>query len=169
MDLAIDGVGLIALMGPGGQTILWRGGALQINSDGYLAGPNGLPLKEMISVPSGATALAIAAGGQVQATVSGEASPVNIGQIDLVKVKDPAALSAHNGGLYQVDDDSQLTTAPPGTEGLGTLESGSLEGSNADLSDEMTTLLLLQRAYGANAEVVQAGDQLMSIANNLKR
>jgi flagellar basal-body rod protein FlgG len=169
LDIAIDGNGLIALMGPGGQTLLWRGGTLQVNADGYLAGPNGLPLKQMISVPSGMTALAIGADGKVQATVSGDATPVDLGQIDLVKAKDPGALAPHNGGLYQVDDDSQLITAAPGTEGLGTLASGSLESSNADLSDEMTTLLLLQRAYGANAEVVQAGDQLMSIANSLKR
>jgi len=49
------------------------------------------------------------------------------------------------------------------------LVQGALEGSNVQLADEMITLLLMQRAYGANAQVVQAGDQLMAIANNLKR
>jgi flagellar basal-body rod protein FlgG len=33
----------------------------------------------------------------------------------------------------------------------------------------MVNLMLIQRAYSANAQVVQAGDQLMSIANSLKR
>jgi flagellar basal-body rod protein FlgG len=28
---------------------------------------------------------------------------------------------------------------------------------------------LMQRAYGANAQIVQAGDQLMAIANGLRR
>ena len=36
-------------------------------------------------------------------------------------------------------------------------------------SEEMVTLMLLQRTYAANAQLVQAGDQLMSIANNLRR
>jgi flagellar basal-body rod protein FlgG len=38
-----------------------------------------------------------------------------------------------------------------------------------DLSTELVGLLLAQRAYGANAQVVQAGDQLMAIANGLRR
>jgi len=33
----------------------------------------------------------------------------------------------------------------------------------------MVTMLLMQRAYAANAQVVQAGDQLMAIANGLRR
>ena len=49
------------------------------------------------------------------------------------------------------------------------LVQGSIETSNVQLSDEMVTLLLMQRAYGASAQVVQAGDQLMSIINGLKR
>jgi flagellar basal-body rod protein FlgG len=33
----------------------------------------------------------------------------------------------------------------------------------------MVSLMILQRAFAANAQVVQAGDQLMSIANSLRR
>jgi flagellar basal-body rod protein FlgG len=33
----------------------------------------------------------------------------------------------------------------------------------------MVTLMMMQRAYAASAQVVQAGDQLMSIVNGLKR
>jgi flagellar basal-body rod protein FlgG len=46
---------------------------------------------------------------------------------------------------------------------------GYQESSNVDLSQEMVTMLLMQRAYAANARVVQAGDELMGIANGLKR
>ena len=49
------------------------------------------------------------------------------------------------------------------------LMQGSLEASNVELTTEMVTLLLMQRAYGANAQVLQAGDQLMQIANGLRR
>lgn len=169
LDLAIEGDGFIELMGPGGQPLLWRGGTLQVNQDGYLAAPNGMPLKGMISVPAGTSAISIAANGKVEAQVGSEATPTEIGQIDVVTVKDPTALSALSNGLYQVQDESDLTSAQPGENGAGVLAAGVLEGSNVQLSDEMTTMLLLERAYGANAQVVQAGDQLMSIANNLKR
>jgi flagellar basal-body rod protein FlgG len=169
LDLAIDGGGFIELAGPSGQTMLWRGGTLQVNSDGYLAAPNGMPLKAMISVPLGTTSIAIGSDGKVSVLASGDTTATQIGQIDLAVPKDLSAVTAQSGGLYQVPDDSDLITAPPGQDGAGVLASGALEASNVQLADEMTTMLLLERAYGANAQVVQAGDQLMSIANSLKR
>jgi flagellar basal-body rod protein FlgG len=169
LDLAIDGTGFIELMGPGGQPLLWRGGSLEVNPDGMLAATNGMALKANITVPAGTSALSIGPDGKVMALVSGQVSPTQVGQIDLVVPKDMTQVAAMSGGLYRVADESDLVAMAPGQDGAGILASGSLEGSNVQLSDELTTMLLLQRAYGANAEVVQAGDQLMAIANSLKR
>ena len=169
LDLAIDGDGFIELMGPGGQTMLWRGGSLKVNADGYLASANDMPLKAMISVPAGTTQLTIDAGGQVRAQSAAGGSGSVIGQIDLVVPKDLTDLRAVSGGLFRTSTEARLTSAQPGQEGAGSLVQGSLESSNVQLSDEMVTLLLVQRAYAANAQVVQAGDQLMSIANGLRR
>lgn len=169
LDVAIEGEGFIELMGPAGQDMLWRGGTLKVGADGYLAAAGGMPLKAMISVPLGATAISIDRGGKVQAEVAGEAGLVDIGQIDLVLAKDTAGLTAVGEGLYQPANDADLLSVAPGEDGGGSLAQGSIESSNVQLSDEMVTLLLLQRAYGANAQVLQAGDQLMAIANNLKR
>jgi flagellar basal-body rod protein FlgG len=44
-----------------------------------------------------------------------------------------------------------------------------VELSNVELTDEMVQLMIMQRAYAASAQVVQAGDQLAAIANGLKR
>lgn len=169
MDVAIDGQGFIELMGPNGQPVLWRGGSLKVSSDGYLATQDGLPLKAMIAVPASATSLKIDADGRITALIDGQAEPQEIGRIDLAMVKDPGSLSVLGGGLYQVASPEDLTTVAAGDEGSGTLVQGSVETSNVELSNEMVNLLLIQRAYGANAQVVQAGDQLMAIANGLKR
>jgi flagellar basal-body rod protein FlgG len=168
-DIALQGEGFIELAGPGGQTYLWRGGHLKVNDDGFLAADNGMALKAMISVPAGASQMVIGADGKVTATVSGQTAVSQLGQIDLTMVKDATGLTAAGSGLYQVSNDSELTTAAPGENGAAVVEQGAVEGSNVQLSDEMVTLLLVQRAYGANAQVVQAGDQLMAIANQLKR
>jgi len=167
LDLAIQGQGFIELMGPGGQTMLWRGGGLKVNSDGYLAAANGLVLKAMISVPVDATAITIDSDGKVHAQANGQT--VDIGQIGLVLPKDMTTLAGVGDGLYQTADNADVMDALPGEDGAGALVQGSLESSNVQLSDEMVNLLLLQRAYAANAQVLQAGDQLMGIANNLKR
>jgi flagellar basal-body rod protein FlgG len=168
-DLAINGDGFVELMGPGGQVMLWRGGTLQVNPDGYLAGADGMPLKAMISVPLGAAALSVSADGKVQALLNGQSTPTVLGQLDLVRIKDVSQMRALDGGLYQAASEADLVTAAPGEDGAGVFAPGALENSNVQLTDEMVTLLLLQRAYSANAQVVQAGDQLMSIANNLRR
>lgn len=169
LDVAISGDGFFELAGPGGQTMLWRGGTLMVNSDGYLAASNGMPLKSMISVPTGASSLTIGADGKVQAVLSGATNSTVIGQISLATDKDPSTLTAINGGLYTPASESDLVSATPGQDSLGLLAPGSVETSNVDLATEMVNLMLLQRAYSASAQVVQAGDQLMSIANELRR
>jgi flagellar basal-body rod protein FlgG len=169
LDIAVSGDGFIELMGPAGQELLWRGGTLKVNEDGNLANAEGLTLKAMISVPRGATGIAIAQDGKVTAQLAGQTEAVQIGRIELAMPKDVTTLSALDGGLYQIADASDLISVTPGEEGGGVFVQGSLETSNVQLSDEMVTMLLMQRAYAANAQIVQAGDQLMSIANGLKR
>lgn len=169
LDLAISGEGWVELLGPEGRTMLWRGGSLGVNQDGFLAAANGMPLKAMVAVPEGTKQIAISGEGRIVAAVEGEAEPVEIGQLDLVMTRNPASLTAVEGGLFEAPSDEDLVTARPGEEGAGLLVQGSLESSNVSLSEEMVGLLLVQRAYAANAQVVQAGDQLMSIANGLKR
>ena len=169
LDLAINGQGFVELLGPSGQVLLWRGGTMQINPDGHLAAPNGMVLKANITVPSSVTSLTIGPDGAVQAVSSGSTATTTLGHIELATTNNPNGLSDLGGGIYQPSDEHDLTIAPAGQNGTGLLAQGALEQSNVQLTDEMVNLMLIQRAYSANAQVVQAGDQLMSIANSLKR
>jgi len=168
-DLAINGDGFIELAGPSGHSLLWRGGTLKINGDGLVATADGTPLRAMIAVPQGTGTLTIGNDGKVSAITGGDSTAQQIGQIDLVTAKSPDALADTGNGYFEADDESQLATVSPGEEGSGVLVQGSLESSNSQLADEMTNVLLAQRAFGANAQVVQAGDQIMSIVNQLRR
>jgi len=167
-DLAIDGAGMIEVMGPGGQTLLWRGGTLKVGEDGLLSTATGYALKAAINVPTDASGIEIGADGVVKAKV-GDGQPVEIGQIMLVEVDDPAVLARLDGGLYAVPEGAQLSDAQPGEDGAGLLVQGGVERSNVELTTEMVQLMLVQRAYAANAQIVQAADQLMGIANGLRR
>lgn len=169
LDLAIDGEGFIELVGQDGQSLLWRGGELKVGEDGYLAASNGMPLKAMISVPLNATGLIVGRDGKVSTTSGDGAAPVEIGRIDIVLARDVDNLEAQADGLYLAPNNADLLTAAPGEDSAGVLVQGSVEASNVELSDEMVSLLVMQRAYAANAQVLQAGDQLMSIANSLRR
>ena len=169
MDLAIEGRGFLEVMGPAGQTLLWRGGALSIGEGGLLSTASGLPLKAALSVPHDASAIEVGPDGIVRVKTGDAGEAVEIGQLMLVKSDNPSALTRLDGGYYRAADETRLTEAAPGEDGVGTFVQGALEGSNVDLASEMVQLLLIQRAYGANAQVVQAADQLMGLANGLRR
>ena len=169
LDVAIRGSGFLELLGSEGHTLLWRGGSLKVNEDGYLAASDGTPLRSMISVPQGANSLSISAQGSVTTIVDGNSAPKQIGQLDLVMTKDADSLVDAGSGKFEAADPASVYTVRPGEEGGGTFVQGAIESGNVQLSDEMVTLLLLQRAYAASAQVVQAGDQLASIVNGLRR
>ena len=169
LDLAIEGDGFIEVMGPEGNTLLWRGGTMKVGEDGLLATQQGYALKAAITVPSDASNIQIGADGIVRARTGVDGDPVEIGQIMLVKISDPTQVEPLDGGFYKIDETAVLVDAQPGEDGVGTLVQGSLERSNVELTTEMVELLLVQRAYAANAQVVQAADQLMGIANGLRR
>ena len=170
MDIAIDGHGFIELLGPNGQTYLWRGGHLKLGKDGILeSASGGFPLKAMVSVPADASSISIAADGTVSATTEDHPQGTEIGRIEVVKSEDIDGLVALDGGFFRVDDAGSLRTMEPGLPGTGTLVQGALERGNVDLTTEMVSLLLVQRAYAANAQVIQAADQMAGIANGLKR
>lgn len=169
LDLAISGDGFLEVLGPGGQTYLWRGGGLKINGEGLLQTADGLTLKTQIEIPDGTSEVRIERDGRVRILSAGDQDYADVGQLDVVLPDDVDRLQPVDGGYYLVDENVELRSYAPGEQGKGVLVQGSLEAANVDLSTELVGLLLTQRAYGANAQVVQAGDQLMAIANGLRR
>jgi flagellar basal-body rod protein FlgG len=169
MDVAIEGDGFLELQGADGKTWLWRGGTLAINADGFLgSATTGMTLKAMIAVPREATSIAIDRNGAVRAIVREGEAGEEIGRLEVVRVRD-GALGAGVGGLYEIESPSDLMVAAPGDDGAGMIVQGALEGSNVLLAEQMVALMMMQRAFAANAQVLQAGDQLMAIANGLRR
>ena len=49
------------------------------------------------------------------------------------------------------------------------LRQGYLEGSNVQVADEMVNMIVAQRAYELNSKAIQASDEMMQQANNLRR
>jgi flagellar basal-body rod protein FlgG len=168
MDLAVDGQGLIELMGPSGQELLWRGGTLRVNEDGLLATADGIPLRAGITVPVDAQSLSISPHGIVSALTSDNES-LELGQIRLVRAEYENALQRLDNGLLRPLENTRLMDTMPGEDGAGMFRQGSLEGSNVELSEEMVKMLIIQRSFAANAQAVQAADQLAAITNNLKK
>ena len=169
LDLAVDGRGFVELLGPAGKSVLWRGGALKISEDGLLTASNGMALRAMIGVPRDASEMTIAADGRVTARLGTEAAAIELGQIMLVQPASTETLVRLDGGYYEAGALSDMIDAAPGEDGAGRLVQGAVERSNVDLNEEMVRILIVQRAYSANAKVIQAADEVATIVNSLRR
>lgn len=169
-DVAIDGVGLIEVLLADGSAAFSRGGALQVNADGLLALGNGLPLQPPITIPPGAEAFRIERDGTVSVRLAGEATPVEVGRIELALFNGMAALRPLGENLHVATPQSgEPWFARPGEDGRGMLAQRFLEGANVRMADELVSLMLAQRAFEANARIIQAADDVLAMTNNLRR
>lgn len=97
------------------------------------------------------------------------------GQVLLQNVRNPAALVKQGNSLYSGLElagpigGATPTAAPPGTNGLGKIESGTLELSNVDLANEFSSMITAQRAFQATARVISTSDEMLQELVNLKR
>jgi len=170
MNVGIDGLGFMEVVRADGTLAYTRAGNLTVNADGLLAAEGGVPLSARIQVPSDAREINIGPDGRVSILAGDDQDRIEIGQIELAAFPNPSALTAAGGSLYSASAEAgQPQVAVPGELGLGTLRQGFIEGSNIQLTDELVTLLLAQRAFELNSRVIQAADQMLSITNGLYR
>lgn len=79
-------------------------------------------------------------------------------------------------GLRQLGDTSWAETyesgaalvSAPGTGSLGLIESGALEGSNVDLTEQLVGMITAQRNFQANAQVIQTADTVQQAIINIR-
>ncbi|TLS50544.1 flagellar hook-basal body protein [Paenibacillus antri] len=193
-DLGIEGNGLFEVQrnsvdANGEPVIAWtRDGSFQLMQDP--ANPGSMILATQqgdrvrgvdggpIVVPTNYS-IRIDEAGRVFATdhSNPEAEPIEAGQLALMRAVRPQVL---------INDGSNLFTLPPGVAAEGVLErvdpttndanerqkvavrQGFLEQSNVSLTDEMTELMTVQRAYQLNARAITSSDTLMNLTNNLR-
>ena len=55
----------------------------------------------------------------------------------------------------------------PGSNGLGTIRQGALEGSNVNVVEELVGLIEAQRAYEMNSKAISAVDSMMQYADQV--
>jgi flagellar basal-body rod protein FlgG len=164
LDLAVEGQGFFAVSQTDGTIGYTRNGAFQLDSQGRITTSDGLPLEPPITVPSNSTAVTIAADGTVSVTQpgAGASTPTSLGQIQLTTFPNPNGLSATGHNLFVPTAASgEPITGAPAAEGRGTIQQGSLEGSNVDVVTEMVNMINAQRAYEMNSKVISAADEML--------
>ena len=164
LDLAIEGAGYFQVQTPDGKTAYTRAGDLSLSAEGTLVTSNGLPVQPQIQIPDGAQGITIGADGTVSATVGGTAT--ELGKIETARFSNAAGLQALGDNLLT---ETAASGAPkvgaPGSEGRGSLRSGSLEASNVNVVEELVDMIETQRAYEVNSKMISATDEMLKYVN----
>lgn len=170
LDIAIEGDGFFQIVLPDGETAYTRAGNFKLDSEGRIVTTNGYLLEPEISVPTDTTSITIGVDGTVSVLQAGESEATEVGTIQLARFVNPAGLFSIGNNLFittSASGDEMVGTA--GTDGYGGLAQGFLEMSNVTVVDEMVNMITAQRAYEVNSKAIQTADEMLQIANNVKR
>jgi flagellar basal-body rod protein FlgG len=170
LDLAIRGEGFFKILMPDGTFTYTRDGTFTTDNTGRIVNAQGNPVQPTITIPTGASGLAVSVQGQVTVTVPGSTTPTLLGQIGLTRF-------INKTGLQPVGDNNFTETPASGApqdgvanaDGFGDLQQGNLEQANVEVVSEMSDLIAAQRAYEMNSKVMGAADQMLQTAAALFR
>lgn len=170
LDISIEGDGFFQILMPDGMIAYTRDGSFKQDGDGRIVTSDGFTLEPEIIVPEDAVEVTIGADGTIAAMLTGDSEPQNIGMIELARFVNSAGLSSFGRNLYQATASSgQPMLGTPGLDGFGVLAQGYLEKSNVQVVEEMVNMIISQRAYESNSKAIQASDDMLQTANNLRR
>jgi len=162
LDIAIEGQGFLPVTQASGEVAYTRAGSLKLDAQGRLATSDGLLLSPPISIPTTATSVTIAADGTVSVVQQGSTASTSAGQIQLASFPNPNGLTSIGHNLFIPSSASgDATTGAPATNGLGTIQQGSIEASNVDVVNEMVAMIQAQRSYEINSKVISAADEML--------
>jgi flagellar basal-body rod protein FlgG len=104
----------------------------------------------------------IAADGTVTASLPGQATPQNIGQIQVASFVNPAGLEPRGSNLFaETAASGTPNSGTPTSNGLGALQQGYVETSNVNVVEELVSMIQTQRAYEINSKAIQTSDQML--------
>lgn len=165
-DVALDGDGFFQVAMPGGKTGYTRAGNFSLSPEGQLVTQQGYAVQPAITVPAGTTAVSIAPDGTISASVAGEAQPTELGQLQVARFVNPAALQAIGDNfLVETAASGAAELGAGGEDGRGNIRQGMLEASNVNIVEELVDMIECQRAYEISSKMIAAVDDMLRNAN----
>ncbi|HLV10049.1 MAG TPA: flagellar basal-body rod protein FlgG [Halanaerobiales bacterium] len=170
LDIVIEGDGFFQILLPDGTIAYTRDGSLKQDIDGRIVTSDGYFLQPEIFIPQDATEISITSDGMVVVQRAGGNESEQLGQIQLARFSNPAGLNSIGRNLYEATDASGGAMIDnPSSPGYGTLVQNFLEMSNVRVVEEMVNMISAQRAYEVNSKAIQAADEMLSTASQLRR
>ena len=183
LNLAIIGPGMLTVSPPGadgassGNLFYTRSGELTIDKVGFLktsdgayvhgtaAGTETTGTLSALQIPfsegeEALTGLEITRSGLISATYG--SSIIDRGTLALATFANQSALKNVGSARFaETTYSGQPTFGVAGQSGFGTLQAGALEGSNVDITQEMTVMIRAQQQFSGSARVLQANSDMV--------
>lgn len=170
LDVVIEGDGFFQVLLPDGSVAYTRDGAFKLDAEGRITTSDGFPIEPEIRIEEDALDLSIGSDGTVTIMRSGESEPERMGEFEIVRFVNAAGLKSAGSNLFTATAASgNPMMGSPGLDGFGTLSQNFLEMSNVQVVEEMVNMIVSQRAYETNSKAIQASDDMLQTANNLRR
>jgi flagellar hook protein FlgE len=197
-DLGISGNGFFVVKDSSGNQFATRDGSFHFDSNGNLLTSQGYSVQGFLgsggaidtskvaniamgTPPANAQlqSISIDTAGKITEFYSDGTSALT-GQVLLQNFNNPSALTKQGNNLYggldtagpvggTVFGASPLTTYVAGANGLGSIQSGTLEQSNVDLTEEFSNLITMQRSFQAGSRLITVSDTVLEDIINLKQ
>ena len=166
LDMALDGDGYFQVQLPGGELGYTRAGNFSRSPEGLMVTSEGYQVMPGITVPEGATAITIGLDGTVSATIPGQATAQQLGQIQVASFPNGAGLLATGDNyLKETAASGAANLGVPGEDGRARIRQGMLEASNVNVVEELVDMIETQRAYEVNSKMISATDDMLKYVN----
>jgi flagellar hook protein FlgE len=151
----------------GQGSLLAKGGALAVAvEDKFVDTPvANVDVFQSIRIPfdsyeSPLSNLSVEENGNILATFGNE--QVALATIGLVSFSNPNGLKQKGDGTFGVTEKSgTISVGNPGSMGFASIKSGHIEGSNVDVTDEMTNMIKAQQQFNGAARMMQANSDMI--------
>ena len=188
-DLGISGKGFFIVKDAStGTQFATRDGQFRVDDAGYLVTSGGLRVQGKVgtgiadikvgaSLPTGTQLSSVSfdtAGHLIESYSDGTSATT--AQIQLQNFSDTSGLLREGSNLFSglgaagpIGGGILAGSNDPSTNGLGSIQSGTLESSNVDLTDQFSQLITTQRSFQAGSRLITVSDTILDDIVNLKR
>lgn len=174
-DFALNGEGFFAVELPNGDIRYTRDGSFKLSIDGdeatLVTSEGYFVLSEdddLITIEAGVKDITVDELGYIYGKDEDDET-VEIGRLMLVNFMNPEGLESQGQNLYKATVASGEEIFLEAEEMDTRVIQGYLESSNVQVVDEMVKMITAQRAYEINSKTITTSDEMLQMANNLKR
>jgi flagellar basal-body rod protein FlgF len=155
LDAMAQGNAWFAVQGLDGTEAYTRAGSFQVNSDGTLVNPSGLPVLSdggsPIDVPPGAH-ITLGNDGTLTSKADGQ-PPATVGRLKLVTPTPDDPIQRSDDGLFR-----SPTQNPLASDTTARLQTGAIEGSNVNPIEAMVSMIQAARQFDSQTRLMQSAE-----------